>query len=125
MYKLSATSVIRLSDNACIPMAIENRDFQDYEDWLEDGNTPEPADIPPPPSPLEQIRALEQANDDDQRKLNRQAAIDTALTIACRDPRVTNKTRAEVHTIYYASNRGYKAMVDLEAKVEALRKKIV
>ena len=92
--------------------------------WLDAGNTPEPADVAPPPSPLEQIRALEQAHDDDQRKLNRQAAIDTALTIVCRSPQAAGKTRAEVHTLWYIANRGYRAMVDLEAAVEHLRKQI-
>ena len=77
-----------------------------------------------PPTPLQEIRALEQAHDDDQRKLNRQAAIDTALTIVCRTPQAAGKTRAEVHDIWYATNRGYKAMVDLEAAVVELRKKI-
>lgn len=81
--------------------------------------------VPTPLIPLQQIRALEQAHDDDQRKLNRQSAIDTALTIACRNPAALGKTRAEVHAIYYATNRGYKTMVDVEAQCAALRKLIV
>lgn len=125
MYKLANTSIMRLGDGASIPLDIENRDFQDYEDWLAEGNTPLPADLPPPPTPLEKIRALEQAHDDDQRKLNRQAAIDTALTIMCRSPMEEGKTRAEVHAMLYESNRGYRATVDLEAKVDLLRKLIV
>lgn len=76
----------------------------------------------PPPSAIDQIRALEQTHIDDQRKLNRQAAIDTALTVACRSQAAEGKTRDEVHTIYYATNRGYRAMVDLEAQIAELRK---
>jgi hypothetical protein len=76
------------------------------------------------PTAIDQIRALEQTHIDDQRKLNRQAAIDTALTVACRSPAAEGKTRDEVHAIYYASNRGYRAMVDLEAQIAELRKQL-
>jgi hypothetical protein len=51
-YKLSQRgSIIRLSDNASIPTAPGNRDYREYLEWLAEGNTPEPADPPPPPGP--------------------------------------------------------------------------
>ena len=36
--------VQRLEDNACIPMSENNKDYQQYLKWLEEGNTPLPAD---------------------------------------------------------------------------------
>lgn len=43
MYKLIGTmSVKRLTDGACIPLVDGNIDYEEYKQWLVDGNIPEP-----------------------------------------------------------------------------------
>jgi len=36
--------VVRLADNAFIPFDPSNTDFVEYQRWLAEGNTPEPAE---------------------------------------------------------------------------------
>ena len=60
MYKLNqnSTSITRLADGASIPADMGNTDYASYLQWLSEGNTPEPAEIPPPPT-YQQLRAAE------------------------------------------------------------------
>ena len=52
MYQLtSSDSIKRLSDGATIPNDPGNRDYREYLQWIEEGNTPLPAPPPPPPAP--------------------------------------------------------------------------
>lgn len=43
MYKVANNGVIRLVDSAFIPADPGNRDWQEYQDWIDAGNTPNPA----------------------------------------------------------------------------------
>ena len=60
-YQLTtSTSILRLTDNAFIPPDPANRDYREYLEWLEAGNTPEPAPEPPAPvdlTPTEKLAA--------------------------------------------------------------------
>ncbi len=42
-----STSVKRIADSTYIPFDPANTDYQAYLKWLEEGNTPEPADEVP------------------------------------------------------------------------------
>lgn len=52
-YQLTATdaSVIRTADGASIPNDPANRDWQDYQKWLDAGGVPDPYVPPPDPGP--------------------------------------------------------------------------
>ena len=68
MYKLTENSITRLLDNASIPIAEGNRDYQEYLAWVAEGNTPTPADIPPPPT-YQELRAVAYPSIPDQLDL--------------------------------------------------------
>ena len=51
-YQLTiADSILRIADNAWIPLDPANRDYREYLDWVAAGNEPLPAPEPPEPAP--------------------------------------------------------------------------
>lgn len=42
--QISTIMIKRVADNSFIPFDPANTDYQAYLEWLEEGNTPEPAD---------------------------------------------------------------------------------
>ena len=60
-YQLTTgDTILRLADNAFIPLDPANTDYAAYLAWVEAGNTPEPAPIPEPPvelTPAEKLAA--------------------------------------------------------------------
>ena len=60
-YQLTNSDcILRLEDNAWIPQDEANSDYAAYLEWVEAGNTPEPAPIPEPPvelTPAEKLAA--------------------------------------------------------------------
>jgi hypothetical protein len=60
-YQLTTSdTILRLSDNAFIPPDPGNRDYREYLEWVDAGNTPEPAPVPPAPvelTPAEKLAA--------------------------------------------------------------------
>ena len=41
---VNSENIIRIADGVCIPFDEGNRDYQEYLEWLEEGNTPEAPD---------------------------------------------------------------------------------
>lgn len=61
-YQLTAGALIlRIGDGAFIPLDPANTDYAAYLEWVEEGNTPEPAPEPPAPPVLTTEQKLKAA----------------------------------------------------------------
>ena len=91
-----------------------------------------PLPVPAPPTPLQQIRALEAAKADDVAKVTRQALLMQTITIALATPEAAALTvgmtaeqaRAAVTAYLVQTDPGFKLMWELEQAIEPLRAQI-
>lgn len=87
---------------------------------------------PQPPTPLEQIRALEAAKADDVAKITRQALLMQTVAIALATPEAAALTagmtpeqaKAAVTAYLVQTDPGFKLMWELEQAIEPLRAQI-
>ncbi|SDN52185.1 hypothetical protein [Polaromonas sp. JS666] len=126
MYKLTDTAVvIRLIDGAYIPEDPSNADRIAYAAWLDGENTPEPADVPPPPSPLSQIRAIERTPEvsDAMQRGSRLVALSYALDdlIRVAASKGQSVTRQQAHDWAMLNDSNYKKLYDAEQVIKPLR----
>lgn len=90
------------------------------------------ARAPKPPTPLEQIRALEAAKSDDIAKITRQALILQTINLALARPEaaalIEGKTPGEaqaiVAAVLCATDPGFKLIYELEQMIAPLRAQI-
>ena len=75
---ISAT-ILRRVDNAHIPDDPANRDRQDYDAWVAEGNTPDPPDPIPPITVIPSFDFLSRFTQPEQIEMNNAASTDDTI----------------------------------------------
>lgn len=121
MYKLTAnpSCVLRTTDKAWVPIYGDGADTRDYLHWLADGNTVLPEDEQPPPTPIEQIRAIEAPNDDNRKKITRQFM--RAFMFKEAKELAPGMTDAQIQAYLMAQGKGYAKLYLEEQQIIPLR----
>lgn len=81
LYKLAKAGVIR-NDGAFIPATLQNRDYQDYVDWVNTGGMPDPVDPDTVPDTALQVATLQLQTNPVFRALIKVLAAHFAMTPA-------------------------------------------
>tara|TARA_R110000868_G_scaffold85636_4_gene240735 strand:- start:687 stop:1055 length:369 start_codon:yes stop_codon:yes gene_type:complete len=105
----------------------------DREATLEEMAAWEQSRLPIPPTPLEQIRALERQYADDTAKITRQTLLMATVATAQARPEAAALTagmtqeeaKATVTAYLVATDPGFKRMFELEQAIEPLRAQIL
>lgn len=119
MYKLTNNqSITRIADNACIPADPANNDFAEYLRWLAKGNTPLPADVPPPPTKDQRIAALLAAKG--VTRLLVQLTIEVSEDKAKALAPSYGLTPEQGVAYAYSTNKAYRECKDLETAIRAI-----
>ena len=110
MYKLNNGSwPNQISDGAFV----NPESNQDYLSWCAEGNTPEPADVPPPPTVQEQLAQLDADNTLTQRNLREFILLTTEAI------KVATNNAVDLSLI-----PGVAKVVSVEARAAVLRAKL-
>lgn len=117
-YQLIAnsTSVLRTADQAFIPDDPANRDYQAFLEWLDEGNTPDPAppEPEPGPAPADANARLDAGIEAAQKAAEETAAMAQGVSIRADDP-VTQDQFAALQTQVNVIQAAVTAMLKAQA----------
>lgn len=114
MYRITTTGVVR-EDGLHIPVDQSNVDFQEYQRWIDSGNTPLPIEAPSEPPLQDRIDAFVRQNSGGRIDNEMQLEASTASILALH--LVLGGTEPQLE----ASNSAYRQAKQLRAAVANMR----